>query len=217
MRQIFATLWFLLFMPLIVPDPPSACKIITKPLPWDGNQIRPWNIFNRPKPTKPPASSTTSYQPPSCICGEKVGAGAKQHPWLVGIGLANDEDGALLCSGSLITTDTVLTAASCLQQLTPALLSILVILSFGFHQSSALLRWGDTVWWLGTVTECQWPRSSSTPTLTQSPTTPTWLSSPCNNRSRLATGWGWFVFQERGLLFKCETLSWWKQFKLNTY
>ena len=136
MRQIFATLWFLLFMPLIVPDPPSACKIITKPLPWE-NQIRPWNIFNRPKPTKPPASSTTSYQPPSCICGEKVGAGAKQHPWLVGIGLANDEDGALLCSGSLITTDTVLTAASCLQQLTPALLSILVILSFGFDQSSA--------------------------------------------------------------------------------
>jgi len=118
---------FLLLIPLMIPGPSSACKIITKPVPWN-NQIQPWNIFNqpKPKPTQAPSSPTTSYQPPSCTCGEKVGAGAKQHPWLVGIGLANDDDGALLCSGSLLTSDTVLTAASCLQQLTPALLSVLV-------------------------------------------------------------------------------------------
>ena len=30
----------------------------------------------------------------------KVGSGVKQHPWLVGIGLANEQDGSLLCSGS---------------------------------------------------------------------------------------------------------------------
>ena len=82
--QLFATLWFLLLIPLMIPGPSSACKIITKPVPWN-NQIQPWNIFNqpKPKPTQAPSSPTTSYQPPSCTCGEKVGAGAKQHPWLV--------------------------------------------------------------------------------------------------------------------------------------
>ena len=115
--QIFATLWLLLLIPLIFPAPSYACKIITKPLPWDA-QPQPWNIFSPPKPTQPSTVSptTTSYQPPSCRCGEKVGAGVKKHPWLVGIkleekaeqninvisqvgiGLANDDGGALLCS-----------------------------------------------------------------------------------------------------------------------
>merc|ERR1719391_347481 len=117
----------LLLIPLIIPAPSYACKIITKPLPRDA-QPEPWNIFKPAKPTQPSTVSptTTSYRPPSCRCGEKVGAGVKKHPWLVGIGLANDDGGALLCSGSLLTSATVLTAASCLKQLTPPLLSILV-------------------------------------------------------------------------------------------
>ena len=84
-RHVFATLWLLLLVPLIILEPSPACKIITNPVTWD-DQLRPWNIFNQPtpKPTPPPTSSTTSYQPPSCTCGEQVGPGVKQHPWLVG-------------------------------------------------------------------------------------------------------------------------------------
>ena len=32
-----------------------------------------------------------------------MGSGVKQHPWLVGIGLANEQDGYLLCSGSRVS------------------------------------------------------------------------------------------------------------------
>ena len=97
---VFSMPWFFPLILLTLPKSPSACKIFTKPLPWDNqvkkldplilfrlvqthqekywqhlHQIRPWNIFNPPKPSQPATtSSPTSFQPPSCTCGEKVAA-----------------------------------------------------------------------------------------------------------------------------------------------
>ena len=68
---------------------------------------------------------------PSCSCGTSAGADLASHPWLVGVALSGVE-GSWLCTGSLISPKTVLTAASCVRQLKPALLSVIVSNSITF-------------------------------------------------------------------------------------
>ena len=107
---------------LLLPLSALSCVRITKPKP-GSQEVKPiLPIFGKPQ-----APATTTSGPavvPSCRCGEGAGPGAAAHPWLVGLRLA--AGGAWRCTGSLITPSTVITAASCVLGLTPALLAVVV-------------------------------------------------------------------------------------------
>ena len=108
---------------LLIPLSALGCVPITKPKP-GSQEVKPiLPIFGKPKPPE-----TTTGGPavvvPSCRCGEGAGPAAAAHPWLVGVRLAGG--GAWRCTGSLLTPSTVLTAASCVLGLTPALLAVVV-------------------------------------------------------------------------------------------